>query len=107
MSDNSKNQMIRHTVDLTNLPPLTEEQSERLSRLANLPDEQIDFSDLPKLSDAQLEKFKPARDRKTKEMTSVRLDSDVLTWLRRSGKGWQTRLNAILREAMTLSQESA
>ena len=69
MSDNSKKQMIRHTVDLTNLPPLTKEQSERLGRLANLPDDQIDFSDLPRLSDAQLENFKPARNRKPKKMT--------------------------------------
>ena len=104
MSDNSK-KMVRHTVDLAKLPPLTVEQTERLGRLANLSDEQIDFSDLPKQSDAQLENFRPARERQTKEMTSVRLDSDVLSWLRRSGKGWQTRLNAILREAMT--EESA
>jgi uncharacterized protein (DUF4415 family) len=30
----------------------------------------------------------------------VRLDSDVVAWLRRHGKGYQTRLNKVLREAM-------
>jgi hypothetical protein len=31
----------------------------------------------------------------------------VLVWLRSSGKGWQTRLNAILRAAMTAEREDA
>jgi uncharacterized protein (DUF4415 family) len=30
----------------------------------------------------------------------VRLDADVIAWLRRQGKGYQTRLNALLRGAM-------
>jgi uncharacterized protein (DUF4415 family) len=43
--------------------------------------------------------------RPLKKQTTVRLDADVLVWLRRSGKGWQTRLNAILREAMLAEAE--
>lgn len=35
-----------------------------------------------------------------KQSTTVRLDADVLAWLKAKGKGYQTRLNAILREAM-------
>ncbi len=31
------------------------------------------------------------------------IDSDVLEWLKSQGKGYQTRLNAILREAMIRS----
>ena len=36
----------------------------------------------------------------TKTVTTVRVDSDVLVWLKSKGKGYQTRLNVILREAM-------
>jgi uncharacterized protein (DUF4415 family) len=36
----------------------------------------------------------------TKQATTVRIDADVLLWLKSSGKGYQTRINAILREAM-------
>ena len=36
----------------------------------------------------------------TKTATTVRVDSDVLVWLKSDGKGYQTRLNLILREAM-------
>ena len=33
-------------------------------------------------------------------VTTVRVDTDVLVWLKSQGKGYQTRLNVILREAM-------
>lgn len=36
----------------------------------------------------------------TKEMLSLRLDSDVLEKLRASGKGWQTRLSKHIKEAV-------
>jgi uncharacterized protein (DUF4415 family) len=35
-----------------------------------------------------------------KQQLTVRLDSDVVAWLRRRGRGYQTRLNSVLREAM-------
>jgi uncharacterized protein (DUF4415 family) len=34
-------------------------------------------------------------DRKT--LVSLRLDPDVLVWFKRQGKGYQTRINAVLR----------
>jgi uncharacterized protein (DUF4415 family) len=39
----------------------------------------------------------------TKITVTVRLDSDVLAWLKKDGKGYQDRMNAILREAMLRS----
>ena len=41
--------------------------------------------------------------RPVKEQLTVRLDKDVVAWLRSQGDGYQTRMNAILREAMTKS----
>jgi uncharacterized protein (DUF4415 family) len=35
-----------------------------------------------------------------KQQLTVRLDADVVAWLRQQGKGYQTRLNQMLREAM-------
>ena len=32
-----------------------------------------------------------------KEAVNIRLDADVLEWFRRSGKGYQTRINKVLR----------
>ncbi len=80
---------------------LSTEQQAKLKSLAAMPDDQIDYSDIPPLSDEFWENavrnpfYKP-----TKASTTVRVDSDVLAWLKSKGKGYQTRLNAILREAM-------
>lgn len=80
---------------------LSDEQKARLATLAALPDEEIDTSDIPVLDEADWRRLAGnPRYRPVKKQTTVRLDADVLVWLRGSGKGWQTRLNAILREAM-------
>jgi uncharacterized protein (DUF4415 family) len=92
--------LVRHTFDPNNLPPLTPEQEDRLKNLAAMSDDDIDFSDIPRLTPEQLAQFRPTREKENKEAISVRLDPDVLTWLRSTGKGWQTRLNAIVRNAM-------
>ena len=39
-------------------------------------------------------------DPQTKQMISLRLDQDLLEWLKSQGKGYQTRINAILRSYM-------
>lgn len=60
--------------------------------------------DAQPLSDEQLSKMRPMRGRPPVEvkrpMVSMRLDPDVLAHLRASGKGWQTKVNALLREAV-------
>lgn len=35
-----------------------------------------------------------------KDMISLRVDEDVLRWFKRQGKGYQTRMNAVLRAYM-------
>jgi hypothetical protein len=45
--------------------------------------------------------------RPLKQSTTVRIDADVLAWLRRQGAGYQTRINAILRRAMLKDGKSA
>lgn len=81
--------------------PLTPEQAAELEAVAALPDDQIDTSDIPPLSEtfwknAQRNPFY----RPVKAQLTVRLDADVLNWLKSTGKGYQTKLNAILRRAM-------
>jgi uncharacterized protein (DUF4415 family) len=73
----------------------------RLKKLAQRPDNEIDFSDIPELT----EKFwrNAVRNpfyRPVKKQLTLRLDADVIAWLRRQGKGYQTRANALLRAAM-------
>ncbi len=72
-----------------------------LAALASKPESEIDFSDIPATSKrdwtgAVRGKFY----RPVKQQLTVRVDADVLEWLKSQGKGYQSRLNDILRAAM-------
>ena len=70
------------------LPPLTEAQKDNLKRLAAMPDDEVDTSDMPELTDAQLAEMKRSGHcRPFKKQITVRLDADVLAWLKAEGKG--------------------
>jgi uncharacterized protein (DUF4415 family) len=70
----------------------------RVAALATRPDSEIDLSDIPQLKwqNAVPNPFY----RPVKKQLTVRLDADVIAWLRKQGKGYQTRLNGLLRAAM-------
>jgi len=80
---------------------LTAGQKRRLEKLSKQPDEEIDTSEIPELT----EKFWQTAVRNpfyrpVKRQLTLRLDADIIAWLRRQGRGYQTRANALLREAM-------
>src|SRR5467141_380045 len=80
---------------------LTAGRKRRLKNLSRRPDNEINTSDIPELT----EKFwqNAVRNpfyRPLKQQITLRLDADIIAWLRRQGKGYQTRANALLREAM-------
>lgn len=71
-----------------------------LAALLRLRDTDIDTSDIPEVRDwskAVVGKFY----RPIKEPVTLRLDADVLAWLKSSGPGYQTRINILLRQLMT------
>jgi len=70
-----------------------------LAALVRLRDEDIDTADVPEVKDwtrAVVGRFY----RPIKEPVTIRLDADVLDWLKSQGPGYQTRINALLREVM-------
>ena len=90
---------VKHTLDT--LPPLTKAQEDNLKRLAAMPDEEINYDDIPKLTEAQLAGMqRGAFYRPVKKQITARVDADVLAWLKSQGKDYQSRMNAILRDAM-------
>ena len=96
--------LVRRDVDLANLPPLTEKQKAELEVLSRRPDDAIDYSDIPPLTEEFWKNAVRGRFYKpTKTSTTVRIDSDVLAWLKSQGKGYQSRINAILRREMLAS----
>ncbi len=81
--------------------PLSEEALQNVRELKEMPDHEIDYSDIPPLTDEFWKNavrnpwYKPV-----KKQLTVRVDADVLAWLKQKGAGYQTRINALLREAM-------
>jgi uncharacterized protein (DUF4415 family) len=70
-----------------------------LARIDRMRDADIDYSDIPALGKSFLKKAAVAWPPEKKQLT-IRLDADVLAWLKAHGKGYQTRINRILRVVM-------
>jgi uncharacterized protein (DUF4415 family) len=97
----SRNDRATFELDPERLPDLTGAERAEIAALAALPDSGIDTADLPELTGAFF--AKAARNpfyRPVKTQLTVRLDADVLAWLKAGGRGYQTKLNTILRQAM-------
>jgi uncharacterized protein (DUF4415 family) len=86
------------------MPKLSAEKRKELQKLAARPDRDIDLSDIPEIreipSDAVIGKFY----RPKKTTVTIRLDADVMAWIKSSGSGYQTRINAYLRQLMQQSR---
>jgi len=81
--------------------PISQARKRELAALAERPDSGIDLRDLPPLKESFWKNaVRNPFYRPVKQQLTVRLDADVVAWLRRPGKGYQTRLNQLLRKAM-------
>jgi len=75
-----------------------------LARLDAMTDADIDYSDIPELSDEFLERARQVMWPPEKERITIRVDRDVLDWLKSQGKGYQTKINQLLRIMMEQSK---
>jgi uncharacterized protein (DUF4415 family) len=87
---------------------ITAKLKKELQALEAMPDEKIDTSDVPELppyawKDAVRGRFY----RPVKQAISMRLDADVIAWLKKPGRGYQTRANQILRQRMVAESRRA
>jgi uncharacterized protein (DUF4415 family) len=80
-------------------------QADEIRAVKRMKDREIDTTDIPPVLDwskAVVGKFY----RPIKKPLTIRLDADVLAWLKGQGKGYQTRINALLRSSMERQQRS-
>ena len=90
--------LVRRTLADSRMTPA---RKRKLARLAERPDSEIDFSEIPPLTESFWKNaVRNPFYRPVKQQLTVRLDADVVAWLRRQGKGYKTRLNRLLRKAM-------
>lgn len=105
---NKQTKTVKYSLDIENPPELTAEQQAELDALAAMPDEKINYDDIPQTTNeawrvAEVGKFYSP----IKKQVTVRIDADVLVWLKSGGNSCQTRLNRELRDAMKRALESA
>ena len=95
---------VKTIVDLANLPPLSPAQQVELTALQAMGDATVDTEDIPALPETFWQNaVRNPFYRPVKTSTTVRIDADVLAWLRSGGKGYQSRINAILRREMLVA----
>ena len=85
----------------------SKERQRQLRAIAALPESQIDTSDIPELtSELMRSAVRGAMYRPVKKPVTMRLDADVIAWLKKGGRGYQTKANRLLREEMLRSFRS-
>ena len=76
---------------------LSAESRRQLAALAAMAEEDIDTSDIPEVTDWTGAKrglfYRPV-----KHQLTLRIDADLIDWFRQQGTGYQSRMNAALRE---------
>ncbi len=81
---------------------LNKKQKQQIAAIAAKKDADIDLTDMPEVLDwskAEIGKFY----RPPKKPVTIRLDTDIIAWLKSYGRGYQTKTNMLLRHAMKSS----
>ena len=99
---------VKFSLDPKHPAPLTPQQRKRLKQVAAMPDTAIDYSDIPRQVGAvrwtRPEALVPAEN---KRQVTLRLDADVLSFFKNTGRRYQSRINAALREYVQNHGKSA
>jgi uncharacterized protein (DUF4415 family) len=99
MKKRAKSKTIAY--ELKSEQPLTARQKREIRALAAMSEDKIDTSDIPELpAGAWKNAVRGKWYRPVKQAVSLRLDADVLAWLKSKGNGYQTKVNGLLRKRM-------
>lgn len=99
----SANNMVSFELNPSNPPVLTQEQQVRLAALAAMPDAQIDYSDIDQFAkETAWHRISALAPLDNKQQITLRLDADILNFFKATGKRYQSRINAALREYVGL-----
>ena len=99
---------VKFKLDPKHPKPLTAQRRKRLKRVAAMPDAEIDYSDIPRQT-AAVQWTRPGAlvPAENKQQVTLRLDADVLTFFKKTGKRYQSRINAALKEYVQAHRKSA
>lgn len=94
---NKRTGMVKFHLDPKNPPTLSPEQK---AKLRAMKEEDIDYGDIPPQSNVGWTRPGALVPSENKQQVTLRLDADVLIFFRKTGKRYQSRINAALREYM-------
>jgi len=86
---------------------LTPEEQKAWKELQEMPDDQIDFSDIPPQTGGGWRRVSELVPAENKQQITLRLDADVIEFFRGTGRRYQSRINAALREYVNSQKKSA
>src|SRR5208337_1454080 len=90
--------LVTYRLDPDNPPTLTAEERQAWSELQEMGDEGIDYSDIPPLPTIGWRRVSELIPVENKQQITLRLDADVIAFFRGTGRRYQSRINAALRE---------
>jgi uncharacterized protein (DUF4415 family) len=95
--------MVRFRLDPENPPRMTPEQMQALRELR---DEDIDLSDIPEQTGGGWRRVSELIPAENKQQITLRLDADVIGFFRATGRRYQSRINAALREYVNAQKKT-
>ena len=99
---------VKFKLDPDKSVPLSATQRKRLAAVAAMPDADINYSDIPQQQGAIQWSWPGALvSSENKQQVTLRLDADVLSFFKETGKRYQSRINAALREYVKAHRKSA
>ena len=100
-------QTVRFHLDPDNHPVLTAEEQQAWTELQEMGDEGIDYSDIPPLESTGWRRVSDLIPAKNKQQITLRLDADVIRFFRSTGRRYQSRINAALRDYVEAHKKPA
>jgi uncharacterized protein (DUF4415 family) len=98
--------LVTYRLDPDNPPTLTEEERQAWERLKQIPDEDIDYSDIPPQPREGWRRVSDLIPAENKRQITLRLDADVIEFFRGTGRRYQSRINAALRDYVNAQKKA-
>ena len=99
---------VKFKLDLAHPKAVTSAHRKRLAAVAAIPDSAIDYSDIPRQTGKVIWTRPSALvPTENKQQVTLRLDADVLSFFKATGKRYQSRINSALREYVKAHAKSA
>ena len=98
--------LVVYRLDPDNPPTLTAEEEQAWKELQEMRDEDIDLSDIPEQTGGGWRRVSELVPAENKQQITLRLDADVLEFFRATGRRYQSRINAALREYVNANKKA-